>query len=250
MKTIAPKKSTKRKPSLKSLTNKEKQLKIKEQVRRVQDAALAVEKNLWQRADELAELVDLYRRCYGRPPSASNLQRLSGIDLHGCRLALHAKLSKYFPPELRLKGVGLRVYETAYKFNQSLKQHKRAQFTAEELVACMKAGRGSDETKFYLDSALWSRDRNEILQQKLADKELALTNPKAVVKDQKTFLRMIENVPPYAIAAAITTIHDDDAAMYRLNQTLGKLRSKWRVECHGRYYSPYIQQDITEIDLN
>lgn len=240
----------KRKPSLKSLSRDEKQAKIQEQVQRVQEAAQAVEMNLWQRADELAVLVDLYRRCYGRPPSASNLQRLSGIDLHGCRLALHAKLSEYFPPELRLKGVGLRVYETAYKFNQAIKHQKRVQFTGEELVACMKAGRGSDETKFYLESALWSRDRNEIFEQKMADKELALTNPKAVVQDQKTFLRMIENVPPYAIAAAITTIHDDDAAMYRLNQTLSKLGSKWRVEYQSRYHSPYVQQDITEIDLN
>jgi uncharacterized protein YgbK (DUF1537 family) len=251
MASIAPRRRSKRKPSLKTLSQDEKRARIQEQASRVRDAAQAVEQNLWRRADELASLVDLYRRCYGNPPSSSHLQRISGIDLNGCRLALHAKLSLFFPEELRLKGVGLRVYETAYKFNGSLKQNGRVQFTAEELVACMKSGRGSDETKYQIDHALWERDRDEIHQQRVADKELALTKPKAVVKDKKTFLRMIENAPPFAIAAAITTIHDNDTAMQSLNRTLKKLGSNYRVKRPSdMYFSTYYQPDLFDPDEN
>lgn len=227
MGSIAPRKHRKSKHYLKHLNRDEKQAKIDKQVEKIKAADQRLTSDLWRRADELAALQDIYRACYGKPLSAKKLQQISGIDLNSDRLALHAKLSRFFPKPHRKEGVGMRVYEIAFKFNQALKREKRELFTAEQLSEQMEPGRSADVTREYLGWAAQERDGRDLLIQKIAEREATIANPHQAVNTTEKWLRLIERDPSYAIGAAIASIERESCMVYKINEALNRMGCKW-----------------------
>ena len=245
MKPIAPQKRKYRKQYLKHLSPDQKTAKIDSQIKQVKAADQEIGKGLWKRADELAALKEVYYACYGKLLSGNKLQQLSSIQINPCRLALHAKLSEFYPDHLRKDGVGMRVYEAAYKFNRALKRTKREQFTAAELTNCMEPGRNADATVEYLELMLRKRDGIDVIKERLALRESTVANPHLAVNTTEKWLNLFEQDPSYAIGAAITMLDQENSKVYKINEALNRMGCKWYLTWDDPSYQPDMFEDET-----
>ena len=223
---VATKKPNRRrstKTSLKHLSAPEKRALVDKHAERVRKADEAMNGSGWALADELAALAETYKQCHGHPIKAKKLQTITGIDRDGSRLALYSKLAKVFPKEARLPAVGLRVYETAYKFNQSLIRQGRDPLSVEDLCKQIKGGRSAFVTREFLEGDVQQRDKDLRLSERLVARDAALTKPKSVMENKKTWLKMIEDAPFHAIGAAIATVLPKTKSVHYINETLERL---------------------------
>lgn len=224
------------------LSNAQKRRRIDAQAKRVREADAAAIKNLWKRADELAQLAQVYKECHKRPPSAKKMEELTQINLDGNRQLLHARLSKYFPEEHRVHGVGMRVYEEAYKFNRAQKRSGGKQLTVEDLVAEMEPGRPAGYT---LDNLRHKARKplDEAIADAKAQRNLVQKAPRSVRLNKKRWLKAIETDPSSAIAAAIVSYEDEShRAISNINNMLNQLGTKLRLT----HYTDNIQIDLID----
>lgn len=243
MGTIAPRKSKKRKGKLEHLSETQKDKKIDQQVKKIKSADEKIHRGMWQRADALAMLIEVYRACYGKPLSAKKLQRIADIDLHPARAALHAKLSHYFPESLRKEGVAMRVYEAAHKFNQALKREKREMLTAEQLVENMAPGKSAEATCDSLELVAGIRDCKEMCLRRHGMRQALIDDPHTSVNTTKKWLKMLEQDPAYAIGAAIKALDRESCKVYRINEALTRMGCKWYLTWDDPSYQPDIFEE-------
>jgi len=248
METIAPRKPQKSKGKFEHLSKAQKKKKIDQQVKNIKAADGKIHRGMWQRADALAALKETYRACYGKPLSAKNLKQMTDIDLHPARAAVHAKLSSYFPESLRKEGVAMRVYETAYKFNQALKREKREMLTVEQLVEKMEPGKSAEATRDSLDLVAGIRDCKELCRRRHGIRQALIDNPHVNVNTTKKWIKMFEQDPPYAIGAAITSLDRESCKVYRINEALTRMGCKWYLTWDDPGYQP--DMDMFEEDLD
>lgn len=194
---------TKTQRQQRELTECQKQKLMDKHIQLVQIADAAIGNATWKLADELAALATAYQRCHGKKPTGKQLARLTKLNRDGSRLALMAKLSAYFGPELRHVGVGLRVYEAAFKYNAVLKKQGRGQFAAAELAETLKICSSANMAKDLLEGAARARDGKEMVEEVKALKQEVMTNPKTAKISPKQWLKTYDASPPNAIAAAV-----------------------------------------------
>ncbi len=214
---------------------------IKAQIERVRSVDVAIDKTTWRLADELAKLVELEKQYSRRPVSGSALQAMTKFERNGSRLLLYARLAEFFPPALRKAGVGLRVYEAAYKFNQALKIKGRKPFTVEQLASFIdEAGTSSCLIQMHMKNQAFARDNEAIMSQRKALRNNAMENPRCVLV-KKTWLKMIEEDSDVAIAAAIAVRNELDH-IDRINAQLRLFGCDW----HLHYNRCSTQIDLFE----
>ena len=219
-------------------TTAEKNRRIKTHVERVRHADAASTRATWKLADELALLAQVYKECYGHDPSASKLRALTQIERNGSRQLLYARVAVFFPSHLRQHGVGVRVYEEAHKCNQALKRQGRQTYTAEEIAKSIESGSRTAETiRMKMEYGAAIRDQSTTVAHRKANRELALKHPAAIVKNKKRWLKMIEQDPDRAIAAAIA-INDDATTIHRINDALRQLGCSWHLRSTIQYEEP------------
>ncbi|MEM6392775.1 MAG: hypothetical protein AAF797_08400, partial [Planctomycetota bacterium] len=169
------------------------------------------------------------RKKTGRPASASKLRNTLKIDRDGSRLVLYTKLAKFFPAHLRQAGVGLRVYEVAWKTNQRLRMKGFTKLTAQEIADLIgEECKNAWKIEMRMEDLAREREGKALHEEKVRLVDQAASAPKAAIRTPKKWMKLIDTQPYLAIAAALST-HGNDDSVGRVNQELEGLRCPWRI---------------------
>ena len=209
------------------MTKTQKSRLIDRHVARVQKAESGTTAATWKLADAIAALIAAYKQCHKFPPSASKLQQITKLDRNGTRMQLMAKVATFFPSELRKPGVGVRVYETVYKANQSLKLQGRERFSADQLIEIMGNFPSAETAGQFVKWAAAKRDRPADFEEiKQVRDDLLAGRPNYKLTAKKWF-KAYDVDPAFAIAAAIRLL-PDEVPFDKINNALSRLGLDYR----------------------